>query len=310
MWRSEVSQRQEVAQPAATNVDQLATNVRAVNSRSIWNRAKTGLARSTSGKIGIVLVAIVVLAAVFADLFSPHGPIDMNPAHRMIGPSIYYPLGTDEFGRDILSRIIHGARISLQVGLISVSIALVIGGVLGLVSGFFGGWIDSVISRLLDILFAFPEILLAIALLAVLGSELRNVMIAIGIVYTPSFARIVRGPVLSAKKQEYVEASRVIGASTKRTMFKHVLPNVAAPLIVQSTIAFSFAIPTEAALSFLGLGAQPPDPSWGSMLAGGRRFVEQAPWMAIFPGLAIMIAVLGFNLMGDWLRDVLDPRTT
>lgn len=305
-----MSQRQDVAPTAKADTSQLASGVRHTNSRSLWNRARSGLARSTSGKIGIVLVLIVILAAVFADLFSPHGPIDMNTEHRMIGPSLYYPLGTDEFGRDILSRIIHGARISLQVGFISVTIALVIGGVLGLVSGFFGGWVDTIISRLLDILFAFPEILLAIALLAVLGSELRNVMIAIGIVYTPSFARIVRGPVLSAKKQEYVEASRVIGASTGRTMFKHVLPNVAAPLIVQSTIAFSFAILTEAALSFLGLGAQPPDPSWGSMLAGGRRFVEQAPWMAIFPGLAIMIAVLGFNLMGDWLRDVLDPRTT
>ncbi len=305
-----MSQRQDVVQPAHSDTGQLGSNVRHTNSRSLWNRAKSGLARSTSGKIGIVLVLIVILAAVFADLFSPHSAIEMNTQHRMAGPSLYYPLGTDEFGRDILSRIIHGARISLQVGFISVSIALVIGGVLGLVSGFFGGWIDTVISRLLDILFAFPEILLAIALLAVLGSELRNVMIAIGIVYTPSFARIVRGPVLSAKKQEYVEASRVIGASTGRTMFKHVLPNVAAPLIVQSTIAFSFAILTEAALSFLGLGAQPPDPSWGSMLAGGRRFVEQAPWMAIFPGFAIMIAVLGFNLMGDWLRDVLDPRTT
>ncbi len=305
-----MSQIREAPQATSMESTHLASGVRSTNSRSLWNRAKHGLAKSTSGKIGVVLVLFVILAAVFANLIAPHDPIQMNTQHRMIGPSAYYPLGTDEFGRDILSRIIHGSRISLQVGLISVSIALVIGGVLGLVSGFFGGWVDSVISRLLDILFAFPEILLAIALLAVLGSELRNVMIAIGIVYTPSFARIVRGPVLSAKKQEYVEASRVIGASTMRTMFKHVLPNVAAPLIVQSTIAFSFAILTEAALSFLGLGAQPPDPSWGSMLSGGRRFVEQAPWMAIFPGVAIMIAVLGFNLMGDWLRDVLDPRTT
>lgn len=303
-----MSQSQEVAQPASGDTSLLATSARHTNSRSLWNRARYGLRRSTSGKIGVVLVLLVIFAAVFAALVSPHDPYEMHTQHRMIGPSFYYPFGTDEFGRDILSRIIYGARISLQVGLISVSIALVVGGVLGLVSGYFGGWIDSVISRCMDVLFAFPEILLAIALLAVLGAELRNVMIAIGIVYTPSFARIVRGPVLSAKNQEYVEASRVIGASTPRTMFKHVLPNVTAPLIVQATIAFSFAVLTEAALSFLGLGAQPPEPSWGSMLSGGRRFVEQAPWMAIFPGAAIMVAVLGFNLMGDWLRDVLDPR--
>jgi peptide/nickel transport system permease protein len=299
-------------QPGAGTISppgvQLESQARYDNSRSLWNRAKRGLKNSTSGKIGVVLVVLVAIAAIFAGIISPHDPYQMNSAHRMVGPSVYYPMGTDEFGRDIFSRIIHGSRISLQVGFISVSIALVVGGVFGLISGFFGGWVDSVVSRCMDILFAFPEILLAIALLAVLGAELRNVMIAIGIVYTPSFARIVRGPVLAARKQEYVEASKVIGASTYRTMFKHVLPNVAAPLIVQATVAFSFAVLTEAALSFLGLGAQPPEPSWGSMLSGGRRFVEQAPWMAIFPGLAIMIAVLGFNLMGDWLRDVLDPR--
>lgn len=304
-----MSQAQKVAQPAQ-GTDQLSSSARHTNSRSLVNRARYGFRKSTSAKIGIVLVLLVIVAAVFSALLSPHDPYQMNTQHRMVGPSAYFPLGTDEFGRDILSRIIYGARISLQVGFISVSIALIVGGVLGLVSGFFGGWVDSIISRCMDVVFAFPEILLAIALLAVLGSELRNVMIAIGVVYTPSFARIVRGPVLSARNQEYVEACKVMGASTIRTMFKHVLPNVAAPLIVQATIAFSFAILTEAALSFLGLGAQPPEPSWGSMLSGGRRFVEQAPWMAIFPGFAIMIAVLGFNLMGDWLRDVLDPRTS
>lgn len=256
------------------------------------------------------LVALVLVCALFAPLIAPHDPYAMRPEHRFLGVSSYYPLGTDEFGRDQLSRIIYGARISLQVGLISVTIALLIGGTLGLIAGFFGGWVDSLISRLLDIMFAFPEILLAIALLAVLGSELRNVMIAIGIVYTPSFARIIRGPTLAVRQQEYIEAARVVGTPVQRILARHVLPNVAAPLIVQATVAFSFAILAEASLSFLGLGAQPPEPSWGAMLSGGRRFVETAPWMAIFPGVAIMLAVLGFNLLGDWLRDVLDPRTS
>ncbi|MDI3339953.1 MAG: ABC transporter permease [Sphaerobacter sp.] len=281
--------------------------LRGASSRTVWARAARHLARSTSGKIGLLLVALVLLMALAAPLIAPHDPYEQT-VFRLYGPSLYFPFGTDEFGRDVMSRVIYGARISLQVGLIAVAIALVIGGLLGLVAGYFGGWVDSVISRVLDIVFAFPDILLALALLAVLGPELHNVMIAIGIVYMPSFARIVRGPVLSAKHNEYVEASRVIGAGTLRTLFRHILPNVTAPLIVQTTIALSFAILSEAALSFLGLGAQPPTPSWGAMLSGGRRFVEIAPWTAIFPGLAIMIAVLGFNLLGDWLRDVLDPR--
>ena len=296
---------QDIAEPVSDGLARAA----APKARTFRARAIRHLRGSVSGKIGLALVLLVIVMAVFAPLLAPHSPYTIRNEHRLLGPSSDYPLGTDEFGRDILSRIIYGARISLQVGAISVVIALIVGGVLGLISGFYGGWADTIISRLLDIVFAFPDILLAIALLAVLGPDLKNVMIAIGIVYTPSFARIVRGPVLSVRSQEDVEASRVIGASTGRTMFRHVLPNVTAPLIVQATIAFSFAILTEAALSFLGLGAQPPEPSWGSMLNAGKRFIELAPWMAIFPGLAIMIAVLGFNLIGDWLRDVLDPRT-
>jgi len=277
-------------------------------SRSVWARARRHLARSTSGKVGLALVALVLLMALLAPVISPHDPYEQS-VYRLYGPSLYFPFGTDEFGRDVMSRVIYGARVSLQVSLIAVAIALVVGGGLGLIAGYAEGWVDAVISRILDIVFAFPDILLALALLAVLGPALHNVMIAIGIVYMPSFARIVRGPVLSAKHNEYVEASRVIGARPLRTLFRHILPNVTAPLIVQTTIALSFAILSEAALSFLGLGAQPPTPSWGAMLSSGRRFVEIAPWTAIFPGLAIMIAVLGFNLLGDWLRDVLDPRT-
>lgn len=307
-----MSQSTDLAHPSSggESLGNLVRSNRTVASRTLWSRALRHLRGSTGGKIGLALVAVVIFMAAFANLIAPHDPYTIRQDHRLLGPSTFYPLGTDEFGRDILSRIIYGSRISLEVGLISVVIALIVGGLAGLVSGYAGGWTDTIISRLLDILFAFPEILLAIALLAVLGADLKNVMIAIGIVYTPSFARIVRGPVMAVRSQEYVEASRVIGASVWRTMFRHVLPNVTAPLIVQSTIAFSFAILTEAALSFLGLGAQPPEPSWGAMLNAGKRFVEIAPWMAVFPGVAIMIAVLGFNLLGDWLQDVLDPRMT
>lgn len=277
-------------------------------SQTAWSRAGRHLRRSASAKLGVMLVGLVVSLALFAPLLAPHDPYAQS-RYRLYGLSAYFPFGTDEFGRDILSRVIYGAQVSLQVGLIAVSLALLLGGVLGLVAGFFGRWIDTVIGRVMDIIFAFPDILLALALLAVLGPQLRNVMLAIGIVYTPSFARVMRGPVLAARHQEYVEASRVLGASTARILFRHVLPNVTAPLIVQTSIALSFAILAEAALSFLGLGAQPPTPSWGAMLKEGRRFMEVAPWTAIFPGLAIMVAVLGFNLVGDWLRDVLDPRT-
>lgn len=251
---------------------------------------------------------VIALMAIFAPLIAPHDPYEMTK-YRLYGPSWYFPFGTDELGRDVFSRVIYGARVSAQVSVISTGIALVAGGLLGLVSGYLGGWVDSILSRLLDIVFAFPAILLALVLVAILGPELRNVMLAIGIVYTPSFARVIRGPVLATKNEEFVDASRVIGASTPRIIFRHVLPNVAAPVIVQTTIALAFAIISEAALSFLGLGAQPPTPSWGAMLQNGRRFLDIAPWIAIFPGIAIMIAVLGFNLFGDWLRDIFDPRS-
>ncbi len=277
-------------------------------SRGFWTRSLRHLTRSTSGRIGAALVLVVALMAIFAPLIAPHDPYEMTK-YRLYGPSWYFPFGTDELGRDVFSRVIYGARVSAQVSVISTGIALVAGGLLGLVSGYLGGWVDLVLSRLLDIVFAFPAILLALVLVAILGPELRNVMLAIGIVYTPSFARVIRGPVLATKNEEFVDAIRVIGASTPRIIFRHVLPNVAAPVIVQTTIALAFAIISEAALSFLGLGAQPPTPSWGAMLQNGRRFLDIAPWIAIFPGIAIMIAVLGFNLFGDWLRDIFDPRS-
>jgi peptide/nickel transport system permease protein len=232
----------------------------------------------------------------------------MAPAVRFQGPSLAHPAGTDEFGRDVLSRLIYGARISLEVGFISVGISLLVGTALGLVGGYFGGPSDMVLSRLMDILFAFPAILLAIALMAVLGSDIRNVMIAIGIVNMPIFMRVARAATLSTRASQYVEAARTVGAGNARILGRHVLPNIAAPLIVQATLAFAWAIIAEAALSFLGLGTQPPTPSWGIMLSKGRQFMEQSPAALIFTGLAISLAVLSLNIVGDGLRDALDPH--
>lgn len=304
----ESQRKREPATADEKRKGQLSGDLTERDTRSFRSRAWRQLKKSLSAKIGVALVFSMVLIALTASIISPHDPYEFHSQYRLMEPNAYFPFGTDHHGRDVMSRVIHGSQISIQVGIISVAIALTIGGTLGLFAGFFGGWIDSVISRVFDVIFAFPVILLAIVVLAILGPSLTNVMIAIGIVFIPQFGRIVRGPVLSAKNNEYVEASRVLGANWPRVMFIHVLPNVAAPLIVQSTIAISLAILSEAALSFLGLGAQPPEPAWGSMLSSGRQFIEVAGWLSIFPGLAIVLAVLGFNLMGDYLRDVLDPR--
>lgn len=266
------------------------------------------MVRNRAGMIGLAIIAIVALVAIFAPLVAPYDPYEINRLDRLQGPSWAHLMGTDEFGRDVFSRIVYGARISMGVGIASVAIATLLGAPAGIIAGYFGGWIDSVIMRIADIVYSFPAILLALAITAFLGPNLRNVILALGIVYAPGMARIVRGPVLAAKEQEYVEASRVIGASNARIVTWHILPNVLSPLIVTATITFSFALLSEAALSFLGLGAQPPSASWGVMLSDGRRFMETVPSLAIFPGLAIMVTVLGSNLLGDALRDVLDPR--
>jgi peptide/nickel transport system permease protein len=265
------------------------------------------VSRHPLGVVGGTLIVLLVALAALAPLIAPFDPIE-QPARRLQPPSGSYLLGTDEFGRDIISRLIFGARVSLQVGVISVGLALLIGGVLGLVSGYFLGGVDIVVQRIVDIMLAFPSVILIIALAGVLGPSLLTAMIAIGIVYAPSFARIARGSTLAISQDQYVEAARALGAGAPRIISRHVLPNIAAPLIVQTTLAFSTAILAEAALSFLGLGTQPPDPSWGTMLGAGRRYMELAPWVAIYPGLAIMLSVLGFNLLGDALRDALDPR--
>jgi peptide/nickel transport system permease protein len=257
---------------------------------------------------GAIVVAILILTAIFGPYVAPYDPNEQDFSVRFSGPTLAHPLGTDDFGRDTLSRIMHGARVSLQVGIIAVSIAGTVGTLLGLVAGYAGRILDEIIMRALDILFAFPAILLAIAILAALGRGVANAMVAIGVVYIPIFARIARGAVLSVRNEEFVEAARAIGATDTRILFRHIFPNTVAPLIVETTLSLAFAILAEAALSFFGLGTQPPDPSWGRMLSEGRAYFRQSFWMGIFPGLAIMFTVMGFNFLGDGLRDVLDPR--
>ncbi len=257
---------------------------------------------------GALIVVLCIAVAALAPLIAPYGPEETHPNWRLYAPNEYFLFGTDEFGRDILSRVIFGSRISLQVGLIAVTLALLLGATAGLLAGFLGGWVDIIVMRCMDVLFAFPAILLAIGIMAVLGTGIANAMLAIGVVYAPSFARLARASVLSLKELEFVQAARVLGLGNTRILVRHVLPNVLAPMIVQISFSLSTAILTEASLSFLGLGTPPSVPSWGSMLSASRRYVELDPWPAIFPGLAIMLLVLGFNLFGDGLRDVLDPR--
>jgi len=251
---------------------------------------------------------ILIVLALVGPALTPHDPLALDMDARLGPPSLQHPFGTDDFGRDVLSRVLSGASVSLKVGVIAVSISMIIGTLLGAISGYYGRWVDEVIMRLMDVLFAFPAILLAIAILAALGPGISNAMIAIGIVYTPIFARITRGSVLTVRQEVYVDAAESIGCRDSRILFRHILPNVVAPIIVETTLSLAFAILAEAALSFLGLGTQPPDPSWGRMLSESRAYIQDAPWLGIFPGLAIMVTVMGFNFLGDGLRDALDPR--
>jgi peptide/nickel transport system permease protein len=271
-------------------------------------RVGRGLRRYAIGYLGVVIVVLVVALALLADLITPYDPA-WQIDERLTPPNADYVLGLDEFGRDVYSRIIYGARVSLYVGIVSViCIALPLGTVLGVVAGYFRGWVDAWLSRLVDVMFAFPSIILAITIVGILGPSLTNAMVAIGLVYAPTFARVARGSTLAVVSLDYIMASRTIGARDGRIIWRRILPNIAAPLIIQTTLALSTAILAEAALSFLGLGTQPPMPSWGTMLGTGRRYMELAPWVAIYPGVAIMVTVLGFNLAGDGLRDALDPR--
>jgi peptide/nickel transport system permease protein len=265
------------------------------------------LKKSTSALTGLVLISLIVLVALFGPWIAPADPLLPSPLIRLQGPSSQHLFGTDSLGRDMLSRVIYGARISLMIGIISVTISLVPGTILGLISGYFGKRIDSIIMRCMDMLLAFPAILLAIFITAILEPSLTNTMIAVGIVYIPHYARIVRSSVLSLKGMLFVQAVSHLGGSHVRILFKHILPNCLPPIIVYATLGMGTAVLQAAALGFLGLGAQPPSPEWGAMLSEGRQYIQLAPHVAAFPGAAILVLVLGFNLFGDGLRDVLDP---
>lgn len=257
--------------------------------------------------IGTILTLLIVAMALLANRLAPYDPIALNARHRLEAPSADFRFGTDRLGRDVLSRVVYGARSSLGIAASSVAISLIIGSALGLLAGYFGGAFDLVSGRIMDVLFSFPALLLAIAIAAMLGPGIRNAALAIAVVYTPLFARVIRGPVISERHRDYVQAARVIGASHTSIIYRHILPNVVSPVIIQGSAALSTAILIEAALSYIGLGTQPPAPSWGTMLSEGRTFLETAPWMSIFPGLAIALTVLAFNLLGDGLRDAFDP---
>jgi peptide/nickel transport system permease protein len=257
---------------------------------------------------GVTILGLIVLMALAAPLIAPQDPLAMSVPDQFQPPSRQHWFGTDEFGRDILSRVIYGARISLRVGLLATLLAVGAGMVVGLVSGYFGGWVDGVTQRIIDVMLAFPGLLLALAIVAILGPGLQNVLLALGIGGIPYYARLMRGQVLSISSGEYVDAARVVGAGDTRIMLRHIFPNTLSPLIIVASLDLGFNILSAAALSFIGLGAQPPTPEWGAMLSAGRDYMRDQWWIATFPGIAIVITVLGFNLLGDGLRDILDPR--
>lgn len=259
--------------------------------------------------MGLLLFIVIVLSAVFSQAIAPYSPYDSNIKQRLRPPSITHLFGTDEFGRDILSRIIYGTRISLLVGVVAVSISTIFGVLLGTLAGYYGGRVDTVLMRIVDSILSFPAILLALSIVAVLGTGLINLMIAIGIVYAGGFARVVRSTVLSVKEEDYIEASRALGFPDRVIILENILPNITSTIIVQATVFLAYAVLAEAGLSFLGLGVQPPTPSWGEMLSAGRLHIQTSPWITIFPGLAISLTVMAFNFLGDGLRDLLDPKS-
>ncbi len=276
---------------------------------SYWAAAWRRLRRHRLAMLGLGIIGAIVLLAIFAPVVSPQDPLAIDYAHTAAPPGVGgHLLGTDAVGRDILSRLIYGTRISLQVGIVAVGIASSLGTAVGLAAGYHGGVVDSVLMRAVDVFLAFPVIVLAIAIIAVLGPSLVNVIIALGLVAWTTYARVVRGQVLVLRELDFVQAARAIGTSDAKIIVRHILPNTLAPIIVLATVGMAAAIIAEAALSFLGLGVQPPTPSWGTMLNEGRGFLRTAPHISTFPGLAIMLTVLGFNFLGDGLRDALDPR--
>ena len=264
--------------------------------------------RDSLGRAGMLGIALVVVLAVFAPFIAPYSVAQMHPKAKLAAPNLTFLFGTDNFGRDVFSRIVFGARVSLVVGIVSVGVAAGFGYVFGMIAGFFEGAVERVIMTVMDIIFAFPSILLALFIVSALGPSIVNTMIAIGIVNIPVFTRTVRASVKSVKSMDYIKNARSIGLTELRILAVHVTPNVLAPFAVQTTLALSGAILTEASMSFLGLGIQPPDPSWGSMLSDARKYMEQAPWLVIFPALFIILTILSFNILGDSLRDALDPK--
>lgn len=287
--------------------EQTLTEVK-TNEAGPWRDAWRSFKKSKISLIGAGIVLLFIILAILAPLIAPQGINEQNLTERLQPPSADHWFGTDDFGRDIFSRVLYGARISLWVGFFSVIGSIVVGSLLGILAGYYGRWVDTIISRIFDIMLAFPSILLAISIVAVLGPSLQNALIAIAIVNIPNFGRLIRSKVLSIKQEEYITSAKAIGMKDTRILFRHILPNSMAPVIVQGTLAIAAAIIEAAALGFLGLGAQAPTPEWGKMLADARVYLVNAPWTMIFPGIAIMLTVLGFNLMGDGLRDALDPK--
>jgi len=274
----------------------------------LFRDALQRLVRNRGAIAGASVLLVLVVLALSADAVVPYDPTEIIAGDRLRSPELAHPFGTDAFGRDVLIRIIHGSRISLQLGIISVAIGAGLGVTIGLVSGYYSGWTDRIIMRGIDVMLAFPGILLALVIVAILGPDLNNAMIAVGLAAMPHYTRVVRGSVLAARELQYVEAARIVGCRDRVVMFRHILPNVLAPVIVLATLGVASAIIAGAALSFLGLGAKPPTPEWGAMLSEGRAYLRAAPWITTFPGAAIMVTVLAINLLGDGLRDALDPR--
>ncbi|AGK52561.1 binding-protein-dependent transporters inner membrane component [Bacillus sp. 1NLA3E] len=275
---------------------------------SPWKEAWLSFCKNRLALAGLGIVLFFIILAIIAPFIAPYSFQEQELTNRLLAPSSEHWFGTDDFGRDIFSRILYGSRISLWVGFFSVLGSSIIGSLLGILAGYYGKWVDTIISRTFDIMLAFPSILLAIAVVAILGPSLQNALIAIAVINIPNFGRLVRSKVLSVKQEEYIMAARAVGMKDSRILLHHILPNSITPIIVQGTLAIATAIIEAAALGFLGLGAQAPTPEWGKMLADSKQYLVQAPWTLFFPGLAIMLTVLGFNLMGDGLRDVLDPK--
>jgi peptide/nickel transport system permease protein len=282
--------------------------LRNTRTRSLWADAFRRLIRNPGSVAGAVILFLLIVSAIFAPVVTRYDPLEIVPAERLKSPNAQYWFGTDSFGRDIFTRIVYGSRISLRMGIVSVTIAALLGVTAGMLSGFFGGRVDNIVMRLVDITLAFPGILLALVIIAILGPSLFNAMVAVGISAAPTYARVTRGMVLKTKAEVFVEAAIGIGCRPMRIITRHILPNILGPIVVVATLGVAGAIIAGAALSFLGLGAVPPTPEWGLMLSSGRNYLRAAPWITTFPGLAIMVTVLSINLLGDGLRDALDPH--